>query len=117
FEAASGGTLFLDEIDALPPVLQGKLLTALGEEAGAAAGRGGGAPGGCEADRRDAGGTQYAGHGWAVSRRPVPPAGSGGAGDTPVACARGGYPGAGGAFFAPLLYGAWGRSQTAERGG
>src|SRR5437660_4933286 len=32
FEAASGGTLFLDEIDALPPVLQGKLLTALGEK-------------------------------------------------------------------------------------
>ena len=29
FEAASGGTLFLDEIDALPLVLQGKLLTAL----------------------------------------------------------------------------------------
>ena len=32
FEAASGGTLFLDEIDALPLVLQGKLLTALGEK-------------------------------------------------------------------------------------
>jgi DNA-binding NtrC family response regulator len=29
FEAASGGTLFLDEIDALPLVLQGKLLTAI----------------------------------------------------------------------------------------
>ena len=29
FEAASRGTLFLDEIDALPQVLQGKLLTAL----------------------------------------------------------------------------------------
>jgi class 3 adenylate cyclase len=29
FEAASGGTLFLDEIDALPLVLQSKLLTAL----------------------------------------------------------------------------------------
>jgi DNA-binding NtrC family response regulator len=29
FEAASGGTLFLDEIDALPLVLQGKLITAL----------------------------------------------------------------------------------------
>lgn len=29
FEAASGGTLFLDEIDSLPPVLQGKLLTAI----------------------------------------------------------------------------------------
>ncbi|MGH8067252.1 MAG: sigma 54-interacting transcriptional regulator [Candidatus Entotheonellia bacterium] len=29
FEAASGGTLFLDEIDALLPVLQSKLLTAL----------------------------------------------------------------------------------------
>jgi len=29
FEAASGGTLFLDEMDALPLVLQGKLLTAL----------------------------------------------------------------------------------------
>ena len=32
FEAASGGTLFLDEIDALPLVLQSKLLTALGEK-------------------------------------------------------------------------------------
>jgi two-component system response regulator PilR (NtrC family) len=32
FEAASGGTLFLDEIDALPLVLQGKVLTALGEK-------------------------------------------------------------------------------------
>src|SRR5262249_61920686 len=29
FEAASGGSLFLDEIDALPVVLQGKLLTAI----------------------------------------------------------------------------------------
>jgi DNA-binding NtrC family response regulator/class 3 adenylate cyclase len=29
FEAASGGTLFLDEIDALPPTLQGKLLTVI----------------------------------------------------------------------------------------
>jgi transcriptional regulator with AAA-type ATPase domain/class 3 adenylate cyclase/tetratricopeptide (TPR) repeat protein len=29
FEAASGGTLLLDEIDALPLILQGKLLTAL----------------------------------------------------------------------------------------
>src|SRR5215471_634110 len=29
FEAAAGGTLFLDEIDALPLVLQGKLLTAI----------------------------------------------------------------------------------------
>jgi DNA-binding NtrC family response regulator len=29
FEAASGGTLFLDEIDALPFVVQGKLLTAI----------------------------------------------------------------------------------------
>jgi two-component system, NtrC family, response regulator AtoC len=29
FEAASEGTLFLDEIDALPPPLQGKLLTAI----------------------------------------------------------------------------------------
>jgi DNA-binding NtrC family response regulator/tetratricopeptide (TPR) repeat protein len=29
FEAASGGTLFLDEIDALPVVLQGKLLTVI----------------------------------------------------------------------------------------
>jgi transcriptional regulator of acetoin/glycerol metabolism len=29
FEAASGGTLFLNEIDALPLVLQGKLLTAI----------------------------------------------------------------------------------------
>jgi transcriptional regulator with PAS, ATPase and Fis domain len=29
FEAASGGTLFLDEVDALPLVLQGKLLTAI----------------------------------------------------------------------------------------
>ena len=29
FEAASGGTLFLDEIDALPLVLQGKVLTAI----------------------------------------------------------------------------------------
>ncbi len=29
FEAASGGTLFLDEIEALPPALQGKLLTAI----------------------------------------------------------------------------------------
>src|SRR5262249_27196337 len=29
FEAASGGTLFLEEIDALPLVLQGKLLTAI----------------------------------------------------------------------------------------
>src|SRR5262245_52099351 len=29
FEAAVGGTLFLDEIDAVPPALQGKLLTAI----------------------------------------------------------------------------------------
>ena len=29
FEAASGGSLFLDEIDALPGLLQGKLLTVL----------------------------------------------------------------------------------------
>jgi transcriptional regulator with PAS, ATPase and Fis domain len=29
FEAASGGTLFLDEVDALPLVLQGKLLIAI----------------------------------------------------------------------------------------
>jgi transcriptional regulator with AAA-type ATPase domain/tetratricopeptide (TPR) repeat protein len=29
FEAASGGTLFLDEVDALPLLLQGKLLTAI----------------------------------------------------------------------------------------
>src|SRR5881409_1564060 len=32
FEAASGGTLFLDEIDALPLVLQGKLLKAIEEK-------------------------------------------------------------------------------------
>jgi transcriptional regulator with AAA-type ATPase domain/tetratricopeptide (TPR) repeat protein len=32
FEAASGGTLFLDEIDALPMVLQGKLLKAIEEK-------------------------------------------------------------------------------------
>jgi DNA-binding NtrC family response regulator len=32
FEAAAGGTLFLDEVDALPLVLQGKLLTAIEEK-------------------------------------------------------------------------------------
>jgi DNA-binding NtrC family response regulator/tetratricopeptide (TPR) repeat protein len=32
FEAASGGTLFLDEIDALPLVLQGKVLTVIEEK-------------------------------------------------------------------------------------
>src|SRR5215471_794855 len=32
FEAAAGGTLFLDEVDALPLVLQGKLLKAIEEK-------------------------------------------------------------------------------------
>jgi DNA-binding NtrC family response regulator/tetratricopeptide (TPR) repeat protein len=32
FEAAAGGSLFLDEVDALPRVLQGKLLTAIEEK-------------------------------------------------------------------------------------
>ena len=88
FEAASGGTLFLDEIDALPLALQGKCLTAIETKRVRRLGAVVEQP----VDVKLIAATQVALSeqvaGGALSGRPVPPPGGGGAGRCRP-CARG----------------------------